>query len=141
LSRADGEIENQRVLSSFDRTHILSAVIGYDLGRGFRIGGRGYFASGRAYSVACPTPDCGPGNPAAPYTTVRQVRLPSFFRIDLRFEKRFRFQGGFWLTATAEWFNALLASEVEEVSYSAQGLVFQKLSPLTLPSLGVELGW
>lgn len=141
LSRAEGEIDNRSVLSSYDRPHVLSAVLGVDLGRGYRIGGRAYYASGRAYNVSCPTPDCGPGDPRAPYTTTRQVRLPGFFRLDLRFEKRFRFQSGFWLTATAEWFNALLASEIQQLSYTNRGLVYDKMNPLTLPSLGVELGW
>jgi hypothetical protein len=72
---------------------------------------------------------------------VRQRRLPSFFRLDLRFEKRWRFPNGFWITATAEWFNALLASEAEDIEYTAQGLVVREISPLTLPSIGVELGW
>ncbi len=141
LSRAEGQIRSERVLSAFDRTHVLSAVLGYDLGAGFRAGARGYLASGRALSVACPTPDCGPADPALPRTAIRELRLPAFFRLDLRFERRWRFPSGFWLTVTAEWFNALLASEVQDAYYSSRGLVYEKQSPLTLPSLGAELGW
>jgi hypothetical protein len=141
LSRAEGEAAGSSVLSSFDRTHVVSGVLGYDFGAGYRFGVRGYFATGRAYPVACPTPDCGPGNPQAPYVYERVVRLPEFFRLDLRFEKRWQFPSGFWLTGTVEWFNALLASEVEDAHYTPQGIVFDEQSPLTLPSIGVELGW
>jgi TonB family protein len=141
LSRAEGHVGSRSVLSSYDRPHVLSAVLGYDLGRGFRLGARGHYASGRAFNVDCPTPDCGPGDPRAQSTTTRQLRLPGFFRLDLRFEKRWQLESGFWLTGTAEWFNALMASETNEVLYTGQGLRYEKMSPLTLPSLGVELGW
>jgi hypothetical protein len=120
---------------------VLSAVLGYDLGNGYRVGARGYFASGRPFIVDCPSPDCGPGDPLAPRSASRQIRLPSFSRVDLRFEKRWRFPSGFWITATAEWFNALLSTEIQGLAYTQQGLVYEEMSPLTLPSLGVELGW
>ena len=68
-------------------------------------------------------------------------RLPGFFRADLRFEKRFQFQSGFWLTLTAEWFNATLSSEVDGIDYTPRGLVYNRQSALTLPSLGIELGY
>ncbi|HYO96948.1 MAG TPA: hypothetical protein VER33_20695, partial [Polyangiaceae bacterium] len=108
---------------------------------GFRVGGRVYYASGRVLSVACPTADCGPGDPTAPRPFVRNVRLPAFFRLDARFEKRWRFESGMWVTATFEWFNALLAEEVNGVDYAPSGLVQEVQSPLTLPSIGVELGY
>jgi hypothetical protein len=141
LSRAEGVVGREEVLSSYDRTHVVSAVLGYDLGRGYRVGARGYFASGRAYSVDCPTPDCGPGEPNATSRSVRKIRLPAFHRVDFRFEKRWRFPSGFWITGTFEWFNATLAREVEEVYWTPQGLREDYQSALTLPSLGIELGW
>lgn len=141
LSRAEGQIGRRSLLSSYDRPHVLSAVLGYDLGNGYRVGARGYFASGRPFIVDCPNPDCGPGDPTAPRSASRQIRLPSFSRVDLRFEKRWRFPSGFWITATAEWFNALLSTEIQGLAYTRQGLVYEEMSPLTLPSLGVELGW
>jgi hypothetical protein len=141
LSRAEGTAGRDHVLSSFDRTHILSAVLGYDLGAGFRIGARAYFASGRAYRVACPTPDCGPGDVMAPRLYHRDLRLPSFFRLDGRLEKRWKFRSGAWITGTLEWFNALMADEVDNVVYTPRGLANEKQSALTLPSIGVELGY
>lgn len=141
LSRAEGAAGAYEALSSYDRTHVLSAVLGYDLGNGFRLGARGYFASGRAVAVACPTPTCGPGDPQAPRTHVRRLRAPHFFRLDARFEKRWTFPSGLWITGTLEWFNALMASEVEGVDWTPRGLVENEQSPLTLPSIGIELGW
>jgi hypothetical protein len=140
LSRAEGQVGADRVLSSFDRTHVLSAVLGYDFGRGFRLGTRAYWASGRPYEIACPTTDCRPGGPVAPTATIKRGRLPSFFRLDLRFEKRFTFSNGWWLTATAEWFNATLSKEADNIDLTPRGLVIERRSALTLPSLGLEFG-
>jgi hypothetical protein len=141
LSRAEGVTGSGIEPSGYDRTHVITAVLGYDLGSGYRVGGRGYFASGRPAHVECPTPDCGPGDPMAPYVYARRVRLPSFLRLDLRAEKRWTFPSGLFVTATLEWFNALLATEVVDIEYTRQGLVYERQSALTLPSIGVEFGW
>jgi hypothetical protein len=142
LSRAEGLVGRQEVLSTHDRTHVLSAVVGYDFGAGFRLGVRGYFASGKARTVTCPTPDCGPGDESLPRPYARDLRLAPFSRVDFRFEKKFRFPSGFWLTGTLEWFNALLVEEVDNIHWEpALGLVEDRQSALTLPSIGVELGW
>jgi hypothetical protein len=119
LSRSEEFVARDVILSSYDRTHTLSVVLGYDLGDGFRVGSRAYLASGRAYRVDCPTPNCAAGgDPNAPLTYHRDLRLPSFFRLDGRFEKRWQFNNGSWATATFEWFNALVASEVDNVVYT-----------------------
>ncbi len=145
LSRAERAAGSASFLSGFDRPHVVSAVLGYDLGRGFRLGGRGYYASGRPYFVACPTPDCGPGDPDAsqPRPYLQQGRVPGFFRLDLRFEKRWQLASGAWIAATAEWFNALLAEEANEKHWDPVrgGLVTESRSPLTLPSIGIEAGY
>jgi hypothetical protein len=141
LSRAEGSVGSFRPLSSFDRTHVASLVLGYDFGKGYRAGARAYFASGRAVSIACPTPDCGPGDPTAPRPYRQDLRLPSFFRLDARVEKRWQFASGAYITGTLEWFNALMSDEVDGVVYTAQGLVYQSQSALTLPSIGIEVGY
>lgn len=141
--RADGPTT---VLSGFDRPHVLSAVLGYDLGAGFRIGGRGYYASGRHYTIRCPTPECAPLDPGQPVPALDYMtegRVKGFFRLDLRFEKRWRFASGSWVAATFEWFNALLAKETQNRFWDAQrgGIRTQVRSPLTLPSIGIEAGY
>jgi hypothetical protein len=142
LSRSEAVVGPNSGLSAFDRPHVLSAVLGYDLGKGFRAGARAYWYSGRPVTVACPTTDCGPGAAGGPLVASKTIRLPSFFRLDLRFEKKWQWQNGFWLTATAEWFNATLSSEAEQAFYTpSAGIALDRMSALTLPSLGVELGY
>jgi hypothetical protein len=142
LSRADRERGTQEQLSTFDRPHVLSVVLGYDLGKGYRFGGRYYMESGRPYTIACPTPDCGSLTgvpPSTPYLV--SGRFPIFSRLDVRFEKRWTFAKGQWVAATFEWFNALLAREIDNVSWTPRGLAFSGRSPLTLPSVGIEGGY
>ena len=56
-------------------------------------------------------------------------------------EKRWQLPNGFWITRTLEWFNALMADEVDGVAYTAEGLVYETQAALTLPSIGIELGY
>jgi hypothetical protein len=148
LSRAERTAGRASYLSDFDRPHVVSAVLGYDLGRGFRIGGRAYYASGRHYSIACPTPNCDALDPTAPPPRsgeryLYEGRVNGFFRLDVRFEKRWRFASGAWIAGTFEWFNALLARETMNRYWDQMrgGLHTQTRSPLTLPSIGIEAGY
>ena len=74
----------------------------------------------------------------APRVYLHTGRLDDFFRLDLRFEKRWRLANGVGLAATFEWFNALLASESTGVQWNPLqgGLIEEERSPLTLPSIG-----
>ena len=148
LSRTERTGGPSTFLSGFDRPHVVSAVLGYDLGRGFRVGGRAYYASGRHYTIACPTPDCAAKNPAdagapAGERYVFEGRVRGFFRLDVRFEKRWRFASGSFVACTFEWFNALLAPETMSKYWDEQrgGIRTQTRSPLTLPSIGIEAGY
>jgi hypothetical protein len=148
LSRTERTMGPATYRSDFDRPHVLSAVLGYDLGRGFRIGGRAYYASGRHYSIACPTPNCDAIDPNQPPPTdtavyLHEGRVSGFFRLDVRFEKRWRFASGSWIAGTFEWFNALLARETMNRYWDQArgGIHTQVRSPLTLPSIGIEAGY
>jgi hypothetical protein len=142
LSRTERTAGSATFLSDFDRPHVLSAVLGYDLGKGFRLGGRAYYASGRPYFLACPTSDCGPGDPEAERPYLVEDRVEGFFRLDVRFEKRWRLSSGAWIAATLEWFNALLAEEKMQKYWDPMlGVVEDTQSPLTLPSVGIEAGY
>jgi hypothetical protein len=142
VSRADRERGTTEELSMFDRTHVMSAVLGYDLGAGFRFGGRLFVASGRPYTIACPTPDCvGAVNPPPNNQYEVAGRFPMFTRLDVRFEKKWSLGGGASVAAAFEWFNALLAKEIDTVRWTPAGLVFSGRSPLTLPSVGVEFSY
>jgi hypothetical protein len=142
LSRADRVVGSASGLSTFDRPHTLSVVLGYDLGKGFRAGGRFYTQSGRPYDVACSTPECT--DPSPPMTSspfIASGRFPMFSRLDVRFEKKWRLDSGAWIALTLEWFNALLAREVDMAVRTPRGLALQSRNPLTLPSIGVEAGY
>ncbi|HEX9296381.1 MAG TPA: TonB family protein [Polyangiaceae bacterium] len=142
FSRADRQLFGMKFLSTFDRPHVLSVVLGYDLGAGFRAGSRFYLESGRPYEILCATPNCrDSGASPMPYQYVHSGRFPAFSRLDVRFEKKWTFESGAWFAATLEWFNALLSRELDSVRTSPDGLVFDGRSPLTLPSIGVEGGY
>jgi hypothetical protein len=143
LSWANGTDGRSTFETAYDRRHVLSLVLGYRLGNGFRLGGRMYYNSGRPFRFACATPGCGPADPVAPRPFVVDGRFPSFLRGDVRFEKRWDLSEGRWLTATFEWFNAGIARELDGVEWSPTrgGLSFTGQSPLTLPSVGIEAGF
>ena len=140
LSRAETTLNVQSFLSDGDRTHVLSVVLGYDLGNHWRVGTRVFFESGRPYQAMCETPDCSIGETPTAYAVTG--RLPPFYRVDVRLEKRWLFAGGRWLAGTLECFNALYKSEPIGVNYSPQeGLSVASQSPVILPSIGVEGGF
>jgi TonB family protein len=144
LSRTEASFGRDTVRSEFDRTHVVSAVLGWNMGAGFQFGLRGYFASGRRFEVYCPTPDCVPGGTSdAPREYWLRGRLPNFYRADLRFEKRWEIGYTSWLAVTLEWFNATLTKETTAVSWSPElgRLVYLERDALTLPSLGIEAGF
>ena len=143
LSRTTYTHLTQTYQAEFDRPHVLSLVLGYDLGNGFRLGARSLFESGRRYAVACPTPDCGPGDPTAPRRFTQMGRTHSFYRLDFRFEKRWQLAAGRWISGTFEWFNATLSQEADSVSWDPLhgGVTTTDRSALTLPSIGIEAGF
>ena len=143
LSRTEATSGRETVPSEFDRTHVLSAVLGWNMGAGFRLGLRGYYASGRRYTIYCPTPGCGPGDPTAPRIFVVQGRLADFYRADFRFEKRWEIGYTGWFAVTLEWFNATFSKETTSVDWlpASGGLVANDREPLTIPSIGIEGGF
>lgn len=128
-----------RVASDFDRTHVLNAVLAYDLGRRWRAGGRLVFYTGVPFSKLS-------GNvPVAPYNN---QRTPSFYRLDFRLEKRWPFAKTGYFAFIAEVQNATLNKEVSPLGTDCMGMMDQNggtnqckqasIGPLTLPSVGVE---
>ncbi|HVJ18909.1 MAG TPA: hypothetical protein VM686_25990, partial [Polyangiaceae bacterium] len=64
------------------------------------------------------------------------------FRLDVRFEKRWRFSSGAWVAGVFEWYNALLAEETLGRYWDpVAGLTYDTRSPITLPSVGIEAGY
>lgn len=124
------------VRSPWDRTHLLSLVLGYDLGEGWRVGARVFAESGRPYGASCTPPDCPPGQAGQVVTG----DLPAFFRIDTRLEKKWTFPNGRWLTGTIECFNVLDRAEPIGAVLTRAGVGVVSQSPIILPSVGLEGG-
>jgi hypothetical protein len=143
LSRAERTISNAPYLSPFDRTHDLSAVAQYDFNHGVRAGARFTYYTGRPgfpsldYGTAqSPVITFGPGQ-------IAQHRLPSYARIDLRVEKRWRLGQTKWIAAVVEFFNATLTKEAVGFDCNIfKGLCqATNVGPIALPSVGVEGGF
>jgi TonB family protein len=125
LSRSIRSSRLGRVPASFDRTHVLNAVLGYDLGRKWRAGGRFVFYTGNPFFP----PGSPPGN----------QRLPVFPRLDVRLEKRWPFgnAGAYW-AFVFEVLNTTLSEEVIERECERGVCEDEAIGPITIPSLAFE---
>jgi hypothetical protein len=137
LSRAQRVLDNAAYLSPFDRTHVVSAVVHYDLGRGYGAGLRGTYYTGR--------PDVPPvavATTALPRAS-EQRRLPDYYRLDARLDKRWNLGDGKWLTAVAEFFDATLTREAVDYkcNFVTRLCVAEYVGPIALPSVGLEGGF
>jgi hypothetical protein len=139
LSRTEQTTGRETFPSEFDRTHLLSASLGYDFGAGIRWGWRAYYASGQRWAFGCEPNGATPV--VAPDSCLRG-RLPAFFRVDTRLEKRWTFASGAWIGANFEWFNVAVAKEAYDIELAPTGALRPRYQPaLTIPSLGLEAGF
>jgi TonB family protein len=84
------------VLSPFDQTHILSVVGSVKLGRGWETGLRLRLVSGNPFTPTVGGRFSGDTNGFSPITgAIRSKRLPAFFQLDARVEKKWTFDS--WL--------------------------------------------
>ena len=123
LSRSTREVGREKFLSAFDRTHVGNVAAAYDLGRLWRVGAR--------FTLYTGTPVVPPGGNALipPPRSLSPDRDPTFYRVDLRLEKRWNLTKTAWLSFVIEVFNTTLHKEV------LQG---QEIGPVTIPSIGLE---
>ena len=126
LSRSARSFGTRTFVASFDRTHVGNVAAAYDLGRGWRAGARTVFYTGL---------------PQAPGPGIDSDRLPAFFRVDLRLEKRWQLGKKTWIAGVAEWMNATLSKEAIASRCTLNGCEAQMIGPVTIPSLGVEGGF
>jgi hypothetical protein len=127
LSRSERYLNERKFVASFDRTHVVNAALAYNLGRNWRAGTRVTFYTGLPKA-----PD-----PTDPSST----RLPAFFRVDLRLEKRWQLGPRAHLSFIAEWMNATLSKEAIATTCTLQGCETRTIGPITIPSLGIEGGF
>lgn len=127
LSRSVRYFGNSQFIAAFDRTHVFNGAVAYDLGRSWRAGTRVTFYTGLPKA-----PD--PTDPSA-------TRLPPFFKLDLRVEKRWQLGPHAYLSFVAEWMNATLSKEAIATTCTLRGCETQTIGPITIPSLGIEGGF
>lgn len=109
--------------SDWDQRHILNAVLGYRLGS-YRLGARGHLNTGRPVLVS--------GSQAETF-----VRLPTFYQLDVRAERRILFDA-FTLNLYFELVNATLTREVYQLDQQPTGELSERSLRIFLPSLGVR---
>ncbi len=122
LSRSERTLNGHTSPASFDRTHVANAALAWDLGRNFRAGARLVFYTGapslvRSRGLVTPPPLQTPD------------REPAFYRLDIRFEKRWWLSERAWLAFVVEMLNATLNKEV---------VAGQEIGPLSIPNIGLE---
>jgi hypothetical protein len=126
LSRSERMYGDRTFVAAFDRTHVTNVAVAYDLGRNWRAGTRVVFYTGL---------------PKAPDPTDDSTRLPPFYRVDLRIEKKWLLSQNAWISFVAEWMNATLSKEAVATQCTLQGCTAQTIGPVTVPSIGVEGGF
>jgi hypothetical protein len=126
LSRSQRSLGTRQFTATFDRTHVANAALAYDLGRLWRAGARVTFYTGL---------------PKAPDPTSDATRLPPFFRLDLRLEKRWQLSQKAWISLVVEGMNVTLSKEAISTSCTLQGCTPQTIGPVTIGSIGVEGGF
>ncbi|XXT22403.1 TonB-dependent receptor plug domain-containing protein [Sorangium sp. So ce429] len=166
LSRSVRHVGRESFDSAFDRRHVLNAAAAVDLGRGWKLGGRAVFYSGIPMTLDYDLWG-GDGNGQRPDNDdedrpdteedirrreqlreqiaqyVRRLslpeRLPAFFRLDLRLEKRWVLREGRLVSLTVEVLNATAGKETLQYECSIlRGCEPEELGPIVIPSLGVE---
>lgn len=125
LSRSTRDLGDGVVLATFDRTHVASAAVAYDLGKRWRFGTKLTFYTGIPSTTQTNTA-------AGSITTLTGDRDPGFYRIDVRLEKRWQLTENAWLSFVAEMLNATLHKE------TISGV---EVGPVSIPSLGLEGGF
>ncbi len=118
--------------STFDRAHVLNLALSYDFGRGYRAGGRSVFYTGYPYATKGPFPSFVP--------IIHDDRLPPFYRLDVRLEKKWTLSRRAWLSLVLEVQNATLNKETVGRDCDRGFCEDSTLGPVTLPSLGLEGG-
>jgi hypothetical protein len=128
------------VPSEGDRTHVLNALLSYDLGRRWRAGTRFVFFTGQPYSKL---------DGSVPIPPYNNQRFPPFYRVDVRLEKRWPLGQDGAVAFVIEGQNVTLSKQgyPDAIDCDSFGTPEQTtttcthgmVGPITIPSLGVEV--
>jgi TonB family protein len=127
------------VLGEFDRPHVLNVIGAYDMGKGWRGGARVFIYSGRPYTAQ--------HYMGVSLPPINAERMPPYYRLDIRLEKAWKIGKSARVSFIVEGLNVTLNKEI--LSYSCERsqetpvtaldqCEYQKVGPITIPSLGVE---
>jgi TonB family protein len=125
LSRSTRQLDGYTFPSAFDRTHVASGALAFDLGRRWRLGARLVFYTGVPKSLEV-------RGAVAPPPAEHPERDPAFYRVDARLEKR-------WLLGKKAWISFVL--EGLNVTLSKETFGTREIGPVTIPSIGLEAGF
>jgi TonB dependent receptor-like, beta-barrel len=119
--------------ADFDQTQIINGVASYALGRSWTVSGVFHYNSGRPYTPF--TPQQGDSTVGGQLPEDRnRSRLPDFWRVDLRIEKREAFDT-WYLDFYVDWLNISLRREAvgwNEALMQADSVL------LTIPTIGLQ---
>ena len=141
LSRSERDIAGVGTLPFvYDQTHVLNAVISADIGRNWTIGNTFHFHTGRPYTPEH-TAQCEIGEGLVEERICRGAplsgRLPSFWRIDMRIQKRELFET--WhLDFYIDVLNLTFNKETIGYEYDANGERKAIKVPIFIPMLGLR---
>jgi hypothetical protein len=123
----------------YDQTHVLTALLSYDLGKGWEIGTRFRYATGYPRTAVTGAYYDARRDLYQPiFGAQNQARLPAFWQLDLRASKRFLL-GDTQLNAYIELQNTTNRENAEEVVYDADYSHEQYISGMPfLPVAGVS---
>ncbi len=126
----------------YDQRHILTALGGFALPKGWRIGARLRFTSGNPFTPYIGSDfDAATGNHFLIEGPRNSARLPNFFQLDLRVDKRWTWN----LVTVAAYLdlqNSLNTQSVEFFTYGYDGQDKSAVRGLPiLPGFGLRLEW
>jgi TonB family protein len=122
--RSEGNLEGP---ATTDRTHVLNVALSGNLGKNWRLGGRWLFYSGIPTRVA--------------YVQAAEAppRTPPFWRLDFKLQKRWYIKAPTaWWGVALEVLNTTLNKEALVGDCNAFTCTYQKIGPVTVPSIGAE---
>jgi hypothetical protein len=136
LSRNERVAGGVLVPNGFDRTHVANLALSVDAGRGWRLGTRLLY-----YTGVPRIEDTAAALSGSVSRAQGPSRLPAFFRIDGRIEKRWTFKDT-WFSIVLEILNATLSKEALTYQCNSAGACKpEEFGPITVPSIGVEGGF
>ncbi len=145
IGRSERDYRDGRAPSDFDQTHVLNLVLSWNVGAGWRIGGRFHFRSGRPYTPERLVVPTGPPTPMPPFQMIcspagerNSARLPPFYRLDVRVDKKWTFET-WWFGLYFEFINVTFTPEALQMlcdEHADPPIRLEEAPYIVIPTLG-----